>query len=325
MASSLNHPHILTVYDVGEIEGRQYLVTEFVDGGTLKDWIQRQPRSWEDVVQLLTGVADALATAHQAGILHRDIKPDNILVTATGYAKLADFGLAKLEDGPSRSATRTLTEEHTQKGMVIGTIAYMSPEQASGQTLDARSDIFSFGVVLYEVLERQRPFRAATNLELLQQVIHAKPALPGGNIPEPLRAIVMKALEKNPADRYPSMREFVSDLRAAQRPSGQLAAAPRSQRGRWLAVAGVAVVAIAAGALYFSSRRTTSARRLEYVPLTNFTDSAVTPSLSPDGRLLAFIRGNSTFEGAWRGIREAAARRRSRATHPRRRRKDGPR
>ena len=100
MASSLNHPHILTVYDVGEFEGRQYLVTEFVDGGTLKNWAQQQPRNWEDVAQLLTGVADGLATAHQAGILHRDIKPDNILVTASGYAKLADFGLAKLEDGP---------------------------------------------------------------------------------------------------------------------------------------------------------------------------------------------------------------------------------
>src|SRR5580698_6976484 len=100
MASSLNHPHILTVYDVGEFQGRQYLATEFVDGGTLKSWAQRQPRSWEEVAELLTGVADGLATAHQAGILHRDIKPDNILVTTSGYAKLADFGLAKLEEGP---------------------------------------------------------------------------------------------------------------------------------------------------------------------------------------------------------------------------------
>ena len=146
MASSLNHPHILTVYDVGEFDGRQYLVTEFVDGGTLKDWVLRQPRSWEDVAQLLTGVADGLATAHQAGILHRDIKPDNILVTTSGYAKLADFGLAKLEDDAPVSATRTLTEQHTRKGMIVGTIAYMSPEQASGQPLDARSDLFSFGV-----------------------------------------------------------------------------------------------------------------------------------------------------------------------------------
>ncbi len=122
MASSLNHPHILTVYDVGEFEGRQYLVTEFIDGGTLKNWVQKQPRSWGDVAELLTGVADGLATAHQAGILHRDIKPDNILVTASGYAKLADFGLAKLED-PNSAATRTLTEAATRKGVIVGTIS----------------------------------------------------------------------------------------------------------------------------------------------------------------------------------------------------------
>src|SRR6202050_1666645 len=164
MASSLNHPHILTVYDVGEFDGRQYLVTEFVDGGTLRNWARRQPRNWEDVAQLLTGVADGLATAHQAGILHRDIKPDNILVTESGYAKLADFGLAKLEGVPPLSATRTPTEEHTRKGMIVGTIAYMSPEQASGKTLDGRSDMFSFGVLLYEALAGHRPFRAPTNL-----------------------------------------------------------------------------------------------------------------------------------------------------------------
>ncbi len=166
MASSLNHPHILTVYDVGEFEGRQYLVTEFVDGGTLKNWLQRQPRTWEDVVELLTGVADGLATAHQAGILHRDIKPDNILVTASGYAKLADFGLAKLEDVlQPGDLTRTLSVDQTRPGIIVGTIAYMSPEQASGKKLDARSDIFSFGVVLYEMLAGQRAFTAATKLE----------------------------------------------------------------------------------------------------------------------------------------------------------------
>ena len=298
MASSLNHPHILTVYDVGEFDGRQYLVTEFVDGGTLKNWIQREPRNWEDVAQLLTGVADGLATAHQAGILHRDIKPDNILVTSSGYAKLADFGLAKLEDRPALSATRTLTEEQTRKGIILGTIAYMSPEQASGNTLDARSDMFSFGVVLYEMLAGRRPFHAATSLELLQQVIHAKPAPLSDDIPEPLRALVTKALEKDPADRYPSMRELVAALRAAQRPSGQGAAAPRKHRGKWLAAAGLAAVAVAAlGAFLFTSRKAPSTPQLQYIPLTNFTDSAVTPVLSPDGRMLAFIREASSFEG----------------------------
>lgn len=298
MASSLNHPHILTVYDVGEFDGRQYLVTEFVDGGTLKDWVQQQPRRWEDVAQLLTGVADGLAAAHQAGILHRDIKPDNILVTSRGYAKLADFGLAKLDDDVPMSATRTLTEHQTRKGMIVGTIAYMSPEQASGHPLDARSDMFSFGVVLYEMLAGQRPFRAAGNLELLQQVIHAKPAPLRADVPGPLRALVMKAIEKDPAHRYPSMRELVAGMREVQRPSGQREAAPRIRRGGWIVAASVAALAIAAaGAFLFWPRKAPPSRQLEYIPLTNFTDSAVTPALSPDGRMLAFIRGQSTFLG----------------------------
>jgi eukaryotic-like serine/threonine-protein kinase len=300
MASSLNHPHILTVYDVGEFEGRQYLATEFVDGGTLKNWAQRQPRSWEDVAELLTGVADGLATAHQAGILHRDIKPDNILVTASGYAKLADFGLAKLADASQPAdITRTLNEEQTQQGIIIGTIAYMSPEQASGQVLDARSDIFSFGVVLYEMLARGRPFKAPTNLELLQQVIHGTPAPLSDDIPEPLRVLIAKALEKDPAKRYSSMRELVTALRAAQRPSQQGPAAPVKRSRKWLAAAGfgAAVIAAAAGALAFWSRHVSSTTRLEYTALTNFTDSAVSPTLSKDGRMLAFLRGASTFQG----------------------------
>ena len=296
MASSLNHPHILTVYDVGEFQGQQYLVTEFVDGGTLKTWIQQQTRSWEEVAHLLTGVADGLATAHQAGILHRDIKPDNILVTSSGYAKLADFGLAKLEDSAQMSATRTLTEEQTRKGMIVGTIAYMSPEQASGSVLDGRSDMFSFGIVLYEMLAGHRPFRAPTNLELLQQVIYGEPEPLSGDIPEPLRVLVMRALQKNPADRYSSMRDLVTALRAAQRPSGQTAL-PEKPRRTWLAGAALIAVAIAAAAAALLWPRKPTQQQLEYTRLTDFTDSAVTPALSPDGSVLAFIRGESTFSG----------------------------
>jgi serine/threonine protein kinase len=300
MASSLNHPHILTVYDIGEFEGRQYLATEFVDGGTLKNWAQQRPRSWEDVAELLTGVADGLATAHQAGILHRDIKPDNILVTSSGYAKLADFGLAKLEAGIQPvDRTRTLVEEQTREGIIVGTVAYMSPEQASGKTLDARSDIFSFGIVLYEMLAGHRPFKAATNLELLHQVIHGTPPPLSNDIPEPLRVLIARALEKDPAKRYSSMRELVVALRAAQRPSRQGWAATARRSRKLLAAAGLAaiVIAAAAGGFAFWSRQVSSTARLEYTPLTNFTDSAVSPTLSPDGRILAFIRGTSTFQG----------------------------
>jgi eukaryotic-like serine/threonine-protein kinase len=122
MASSLNHPHILTVLDAGDFEGQQYLVTEFVDGGTLKAWAKEEKRAWRQTVELLTGVADGLATAHAAGILHRDIKPANILVAKNGYAKLADFGLARLQEQAEPDGTRTLTEGRTNPGVVMGTI-----------------------------------------------------------------------------------------------------------------------------------------------------------------------------------------------------------
>src|SRR5579863_393873 len=221
LASALNHPHILTVYDAGEFEGRQYLVTEFVDGGTLKSWAKQEPRTWRQIVELLTGVADGLAAAHQAGILHRDIKPDNILVAKNGYAKLADFGLAKLDEGAHGEATRTVTEGRTRLGMLLGTIAYMSPEQASGKPLDARSDIFSFGIVLYEILGSKRPFTGASDLELLKTIIHGSPEPLGAEVPLALRNVVEKALEKDPAERYQTMRDMVVDLRRVIRQTAE--------------------------------------------------------------------------------------------------------
>ena len=225
LASSLNHPHILTVYDVGSFEGSEYLVTEFVDGGTLRDWMRAKKRSWREIVDLMTGVADGLGSAHQAGILHRDIKPENILVGRNGYAKLADFGLAKLESSPApESMTQTVTAETTQPGMILGTFGYMSPEQASGQTTDARSDIFSFGVVLYELLAGERPFQAASNLELLHSIIHGTPRPLPNAVPAPLQMVVEKAIEKAPGERYQTARDLMVDLRRVSRQSPESAA-----------------------------------------------------------------------------------------------------
>jgi serine/threonine protein kinase len=149
LASSLNHPHILTVYDAGELEDRQYLVTELIDGGTLSEWASAKPRSSHEIADLLSGVADGLAAAHEAGIVHRDIKPANVLVGRNGYAPLVDFGLAKLQEQPDED-TPTVTAVNTRLGLVVGTVRYMSPEQAAGKRLDRRSDVFSFGVMLYE-------------------------------------------------------------------------------------------------------------------------------------------------------------------------------
>jgi Tol biopolymer transport system component len=304
-ASRLNHPHILTVHDAGEFEGRQYLVTELVDGGTLRDWTKRSRREWREALELLVGVADGLATAHQAGILHRDIKPENILITTSGYAKLADFGLAKLYEGTTPdAATRAVTETRTRPGVIIGTIAYMSPEQASGQPLDARSDIFSFGVLLYEVLAGQRPFIGTSDLDLLQKVVHRPPAPLPEEVPVPLRMIVDKALEKDPSDRFQSMREMVVDLRRLVRQSADasrtLPAIRRSAPARtWLVAAAALAVALVAAAALFLPRFRQPAEQAsrEYTQLTNFADSATAPALSPDGRMLAFIRGESTFSG----------------------------
>ena len=148
VASSLSHPHILTVYDAGELDDRQYLVTELIDGGTLSDWVSAGRRSYHDIADLLSGVADGLAAAHDAGMVHRDIKPANVLVARNGYATLVDFGLAKLQE-QTDDHSPTVTDVNTRLGVVVGTVPYMSPEQASGKRLDRRSDVFSFGVMLY--------------------------------------------------------------------------------------------------------------------------------------------------------------------------------
>lgn len=213
-ASALNHPHILTVHDVGELAGRQYLVTELVDGGTLADWAESTHgrRDWRRIVELMIGVGDGLATAHASGILHRDVKPANVLVSKSGHAKLADFGLAKAVDADARSS-------HTAAGVAIGTVAYMSPEQAAGGLLDAGSDVFSFGVVLYELLAGHSPFPGRTDFEIMQSILHTAPQPLSDELPEPLRAIVDKALEKDPAERYQTMRDLVVDLKRVLRKS----------------------------------------------------------------------------------------------------------
>jgi Tol biopolymer transport system component/tRNA A-37 threonylcarbamoyl transferase component Bud32 len=298
MASALNHPHILTVHEAGEIEGRQYLVTEFVDGGTLEDWSRAERRSWRQIVDLLIGVADGLATAHGSGILHRDIKPGNVLVSKSGYAKLADFGLAKLEeDGPLHAVTRTA---QTRPGMILGTIPYMSPEQAAGKPLDARSDIFSFGVVLYELLTGDRPFGGRSSLETLQAILDAPHKPLPDDLPVPLRLAVEKALEKDPSHRYQSMRELVVDLRREARRT-QTVAAPRpaaagSRRWLWAAavmvVTAVATIAIMRGAgwLEFSSAPATNPLAdARFTRLTDFPGDELDASLSADGRFVAFV------------------------------------
>jgi serine/threonine protein kinase len=296
-ASSLNHPHILTVFEAGEWEGRQYLVTEFVDGGTLEDWVRAEKRTWRQVVELLTGVADGLGAAHAAGILHRDIKPQNILVAKNGYAKLADFGLAKLAEPSRDSADGTMSESRTRSGVIVGTPVYMSPEQASGESLDARTDIFSFGVVLYELLARRRPFTGTTDLQILQAIAGQAPPPLDEALPVGLRMAVDKALEKDPAERYQTVRDLVVDLRRVTRAktadgNERSAATRRARWWLWLVPITLASVASLSAWLVRRDDIGTSANPFDgahFTRITEFEGSELDADISRDGKFVTFL------------------------------------
>jgi serine/threonine protein kinase/sugar lactone lactonase YvrE len=301
MASSLQHPHILTIYDAGEFEGRQYLISEFVDGGTLRDW-SKEKRTWRQAIELLVGVADGLAAAHAAGILHRDIKPDNILVTKSGYAKLADFGLAKLTAPTDAEITSTLSASRTLPGLILGTISYMSPEQASGKPVDERSDVFSFAIVLYELLAGKRPFEAATNLQLLQTIIGQDPQPLGEDIPLALRMAVEKALEKDPGERYQSMRDFVVDLRRVIRKRfAEVKPVPvATHMRRWIMIPAVALFAGLAGSLLNTMWvKPGPGRSVQVQRLTDLVGLEEMPSISPDGKTVAFVATSGERRQIW--------------------------
>ena len=254
------------------------------------------------MVELLTGVADGLATAHAAGILHRDIKPDNILITTSGYAKLADFGLAKLAEGDSDVVTSSFSGGVTRAGTIVGTIPYMSPEQASGTVLDSRSDVFSFGAVMYELLAGRKPFEGSSSLEVLEKVIHADPPPLGDDVPVSLRLLIEKALEKDPAERYQTMRDLVIDLRrlsrgrTADRPRMAVPSPSRTNAGSLALAAtlGALVVAAALGILYWRLIEADYfwANPLEGAPrekLTDWPGTELDAAISHDGKFVAFL------------------------------------
>jgi serine/threonine protein kinase/Tol biopolymer transport system component len=297
-ASSLNHANIITVYEIDQADGADFIVMKFVAGKTLQQLIPSGGLPMADVLKYATPIASALAAANSAGIIHRHIKPGNIMAGASGIVKVLDFGLAKLtaqEDNPE-DATQTLKAQ-TEEGTVVGTAAYMSPEQAQGKTVDARSDIFSFGAVLYEMLTGRRAFQGANRMSTLASVLQQEPKPLTEfdfRIPRELERIVVRCLRKDPDRRF----QHMADLKVAleelkeESDSGKLTPAPPTARTRsWsrlalgLSAALLLLVAVAGWFWWHAKPQKTAERSLTRLTANG---ASVNPAISPDGKLLAY-------------------------------------
>ena len=319
-ASALNHPNICTIYDIGEYENRLYIVMEYLDGATLKHRIESRSISLDLMLDIGAQVADALEVAHGAGIVHRDLKPANLFVTKRGQAKILDFGLAKLagpaalpETAAASLATAVVDQDHlTNPGSTVGTVAYMSPEQARGEELDARTDLFSFGAVLYEMATGKQPFSGNTSAIIFDAILNKAPTAPvriNPELPAALEGLINKCLEKERSLRYQTASDLRADLQRLKRDtqsskvavavasaSAPVAVAPPAG-GKWMAWAGagaavvvIALLVIGYLAGWFGRPQPYTQAELKPLQLTaNSTEDPVTvTSVSPDGKYLVY-------------------------------------
>jgi serine/threonine protein kinase/Flp pilus assembly protein TadD len=342
MASALNHPHICTVHEIGDVDGRPFLVLELLEGRTLKHEISDKPMPIDRVLDLGIQIADALDAAHSVGIIHRDIKPSNIIVTRRGEAKVLDFGLAKLgvqrlsTTGISSADTAVADEHATARGHTLGTVAYMSPEQARGEDVDARTDLFSFGVVLYQMVTGRPAFGGQTTAIVFDEILNRLPPPAmrfNAAVPQELERIIDKALEKDRELRYGSAADMRSDLKRLKREteSGRIAAAShgpgvaapdRTTRQRtalrrsapWIAAA-VAIALTAGAAFLYLRNPTEQIDSMAVLPFVNSGGNADTEYLT-DGITETLINSLSQLPGLRVSARSIAFRYKGRDVDP---------
>ncbi|MGB7436958.1 MAG: protein kinase [Candidatus Acidiferrum sp.] len=338
-SSALNHPNICTIHDIGEQDEQAFIAMEFLDGITLKHRINGKPLDTEVLLTLAIEIADGLEAAHAGGIIHRDIKPANIFVTKREHVKILDFGLAKVTNVKARDGSSTLATievdsgQLTSPGSALGTVAYMSPEQVLGRQLDARTDLFSFGVVLYEMATGCLPFRGESTGAVFDAIVHKEPIEPvrlNAAVPVELERVIDKAIEKDRALRYSSAAELRNDLKRFQRDSssGKVtrrrsevsvgtaadagSAEPRTARVpaptvqehfHWLPWTLVALLVAGFGVWIAASRRRPTVRdplsNAQFARLTNFKGDEINPAISPDGKFVAFLSNRSGTFDIW--------------------------